>query len=937
MEADTGNPWQRFHGPNLGYAQELYEQYLEDPSSVEKPMQEWFKTYGAPPGMGGAGREPVTGLPTTVEVMGNASYLQKVVATEKLVNSIRIHGHMGAKLDPLNYHEPDKRLLQPEAFGLTNEDLETIPAEVILTDPPKGVKTAQDAVCHLRDLYTRTIAFQFSHVHDPIEREWLYKRVESGLIPRVNATKKAEVLKRLIAVDEFEKFLHRTFVGQKRFSVEGLDMLVPLMDEIIHCSVNEGVRSINIGMAHRGRLNVLAHILGKPYEKIFSEFHHAPNKDLVPSEGSMGINSGYTGDVKYHLGADCTVESAQVALANNPSHLEYVNPVVEGYTRAAQEERDARGYPVLDVSRALTILVHGDAAFPGEGVVAETLNFDRLPGFQTGGSIHIIANNLLGFTTDSSDSRSTRYASDLAKGYEIPIVHINADDPEACLAAVRLACEYRTKFQKDFLIDLIGYRRFGHNEIDDPTSTQPLLYKKVHNHPTLRTSYAKTLITDGVLTEEDVKAAEKEVLDRLQEAYKVAKGKRKNGNGQEASSKAPKLIGELKTGVDIDLLRDINEEMLKRPEEFNSHPKLEKVLQRRKGALDGEGAIDWPLAESLAIGSILADGTPIRFTGQDSERGTFAQRNWVLHDPESGKKFCPLHQLPQAKASFAVHNSPLTEAAVIGFEYGYNVYSPETLVIWEAQYGDFANAGQVIMDQFVSAGRAKWGQLSSLVIFLPHGYEGQGPEHSSGRLERFLQMAAENNWTVANVTNAAQYFHLLRRQAAIVNTEDARPLILMTPKSLLRSKRTVVNGEALQNGSFQFVLEQSGWVEKASDIKRLILASGKVAVDLEEMAEKEGRAKDVHVLRVEQLYPFPEKEIKAILKKYSQAKDLVWVQEEPRNMGAWTYMESRLRGAAPRGAKVSYIGRPDRSSTAEGKPDIHEAEKGRILREALKI
>ncbi|SFS70335.1 2-oxoglutarate dehydrogenase E1 component [Marininema halotolerans] len=937
MAVESGNPWQRFHGPNLGYAQEMYEKYLEDPASVEKPMQEWFQTYGAPPGMGEDSREPVTGLSPAAEMIGNASYLQKVVATEKLVNSIRIHGHMGAKLDPLDYHQPDTRLLQPEAFGLTNEDLEMIPAEVILTDPPKGLKTAKDVVCHLRDLYTRTIAFQFSHVHDPIEREWLYKRVESGLIPPVMAKKKAEVLKQLIAVEEFEKFLHRTFVGQKRFSVEGLDMLVPLMDEIIHCSVNSGVRSINIGMAHRGRLNVLAHILGKPYAAIFSEFHHAPNKDLVPSEGSMGINSGYTGDVKYHLGADRTVDtdkvSARVALANNPSHLEYVNPVVEGFTRAAQEDRDTRGYPDQDVSRALAILVHGDAAFPGEGVVAETLNFDRLPAYQTGGSIHIIANNLLGFTTDSSDSRSTRYASDLAKGYEIPIVHVNADDPEACLAAVRLACEYRTKFQKDFLIDLIGYRRFGHNEMDDPAATQPLLYKKVTNHPTLRTSYAKTLITDGVMTEEEVKEADNEVLKQLQEAYKIAKEKRKNGNGD---AKAPQLIGEVKTGVKLDVLREINGELLKRPDEFQSYPKLEKVLQRRKNTLDGEGAIDWPLAESLAIASILADGTPIRFTGQDSERGTFAQRHLVLHDRETGKKFCPLHQLPQAKASFALYNSPLTEAAVIGFEYGYNVYSPETLVIWEAQFGDFANAGQVIMDQFISAGRAKWGQLSSMVMLLPHGYEGQGPEHSSGRLERFLQMAAENNWTVANVTNAAQYFHLLRRQAAIVNTEDARPLILMTPKSLLRNKRTIVQGTALEKDSFQFVMEQP-WKTKASDVKRLILASGKVAVDLEEMAEKEGKADDVQVLRVEQLYPFPDKEIKAVLKKYSQAKDLVWVQEEPRNMGAWTYMESRIRAIAPRGAKVNYIGRPDRSSTAEGKPDVHEAEQKRILREALKI
>ncbi|MFC4075836.1 2-oxoglutarate dehydrogenase E1 component [Salinithrix halophila] len=937
---DSENAWQRFHGPNLGYIQELYERYMEDPASVEEPMREWFDEYGAPPGMeGGVQKQeaPPAGIP------GDVSFLKKVVAAEKLVNSIRIHGHMAAQLDPLGYHEPDNRRLIPESFGLTEAELESIPGEVIKPHAPGKMRTALDVVRSLRGLYTKTIAFQFSHVHSSEEREWLYKRVESGLLPAIPSKKKAAVLRRLVEVEEFERFLHRTFVGQKRFSVEGLDMLVPLMDEIIHCSVNSGVRSINIGMAHRGRLNVLAHVLGKPYEKIFSEFHHSPNKDLVPSEGSMGINYGWTGDVKYHLGMDREFENenevhARVALANNPSHLEYVNPVVEGYTRAAQEDRSQVGYPEHDVSRSLAILVHGDAAFPGEGVVAETLNFDRLPGYQTGGSIHIIANNMLGFTTDSRDSRSTRYASDLAKGFEIPVVHVNADDPEACLAAVQLACEYRTRFCKDFLIDLIGYRRYGHNEMDDPVATQPSLYKKIQKHPTVRKSYGETLVKEGTITQDEVKALDQSVQDRLQKAYQTAKENRKNGNGRvDAGELIPDLVPEINTGVDLDLLREINVELLKRPEGFHTYPKLEKVLQRRSDALEGEGAVDWPLAETLAFASILADGRPIRLTGQDTERGTFAHRHLMVHDPETGQKFCPLHRLPQAKASFAIHNSPLTEAAVIGFEYGYNVYSPETLVLWEAQFGDFANAGQVIIDQFLSAGRAKWGQKSSLVMLLPHGYEGQGPEHSSARLERFLQMAAENNWTVANLSSASQYFHLLRRQAAITDKEDARPLVLMTPKSLLRNKRTVSKGEEFQNGCFRFVLEQPGWGQDVDKVERLILASGKVTIDLEEMGENEERSEDVHVLRVEQLYPFPREEVRQVLSRFPNLKELIWVQEEPRNMGAWTYMEPRLRAVAPDGIAVDYIGRPERSSTAEGQPDVHDIEQKRILRAALKI
>lgn len=704
---------------------------------------------------------------------------------------------------------------------------------------------------------------------------------------------------------------------------------------MIHQSVKGGTSNIMIGMAHRGRLNVLAHTLGKPYEKIFAEFHHSPNKELIPSEGSRGINFGWTGDVKYHLGADRSIEESSTAratltLANNPSHLEFVNPVVCGYTRAAQEVRTEPGYPKQDVNKSFAISIHGDAAFPGEGIVAETLNLSRLRGYQTGGSVHIIANNMIGFTTESADSRSTKYSSDLAKGFEIPIVHVNADDPIACIAAVTLAYQYRMRFQKDFLIDLIGYRRFGHNEMDDPAVTQPEKYEKVNNHPTVRALFAKQLEADGVIPEGKGDEMDNEVQQKLQAEYEKVKGVSKDGEVKdvEVPESIVKGIPAVDTSVALDQLKEINQALLERPEGFTVYPKLERILARRGNALDEGNKVDWALAETLAFASILSDGTPIRITGQDSERGTFAQRHLVLHDSKNGKLFSPLHHIPQVKASFGIHNSPLSEASVVGFEYGYNVFAPETLVLWEAQYGDFANAAQVLFDQFVSAGRAKWGQKSGLVLLLPHGYEGQGPEHSSGRIERFLQLAAENNWTVANLSSAAQYFHILRRQAAILGKDEVRPLVIMTPKSLLRNPRTSSPGELLGTGQFNPVVEQEGLGKNTDKVKRIVLSTGKVAIDLATEADgKTEKLDHLHVLRVEQLYPFPKNEIKAIFDRYPHLEEVAWVQEEPKNMGSWAYIESKLRALAPAGATVKYIGRPDRSSPSGGDPDIHKKNK----------
>ncbi|MCI1693364.1 2-oxoglutarate dehydrogenase E1 component [Aneurinibacillus aneurinilyticus] len=934
-QTGSNTPWQKFNGPNLGYVHQLYAQYLQDPQTIAQDMRELFDEWGAPPLY-----EGTEAYPETVQQDVNITeMLRKVVAAAKLADDIRINGHLYAKINSFTNEEANVQPLAPAAYGLSEEDLQAIPAQAVWPEAPARLQTGWDVITHLREVYISSMAYQFMHVNNLEERNWLNRMVETEAIKRtLDNEEQISVLRKLTEVEEFEQFLHRTFVGQKRFSIEGLEMLVPMVDEMIRQSARDGIKHVLIGMAHRGRLSVLAHILGKPYEKIFSEFHHSPNKDLIPSEGSTGMNYGWTGDVKYHLGADREMtgeDSARLrlTLAHNPSHLEFVNPVVEGYTRAAQEDRQVAGPPKLDFTKAYAISIHGDAAFPGEGVVAETLNLSRLRGYRTGGTIHIIANNQIGFTTGSEDSRSTRYASDLAKGYEIPIVHVNADDPTACLQAIHLAYEYRKTFKKDFLIDLIGYRRYGHNEMDDPTTTQPLLYAKVAEHPRVAALYANMLRQSGILDEKAEKEIKQLVQDRLKKAYEKMKN-------LEKETEAPFPVKENKdeayaeTRVPAAKLTEINKELLHWPEGFSVYPKLEKILKRREEAL--ESSIDWALAETLAFATILTDGTPIRVTGQDTERGTFAQRNLVLHDYKTGKGYIPLQHLSGARASFAVYNSPLSEAGVLGFEYGYDVLAKKTLVLWEAQFGDFANAAQVIIDTFIASGRAKWGQSSNLVLLLPHGYEGQGPEHSSARLERFLQLSAEQNWTIANLTSAAQYFHLLRCQAARLGTENARPLVLMTPKSLLRNPRAASRLKEFSEGAFRPLLEQPGLEEHPKTAERLILCSGKVAIDLEtEWESLQLTDQRVHIARVEQLYPFPERELRKLLEQCKQLREVIWVQEEPKNMGAWSYMEPRLKALVQ--VPVRYIGRPYRSSPAEGLPDVHKIEQQRIVKQALLI
>ncbi|QOR67882.1 2-oxoglutarate dehydrogenase E1 component [Cytobacillus suaedae] len=933
---NKNSKWDKFYGPNMGYLYDVYEQFQEDPDSVDESMRKLFEELGAPPFQ--EDKEQAT---------TNVDDIQKIISTMKLFQTIRVNGHLEATIYPFENKSGDSNeLINPARFNLTKEDLVQIPAHYVWEDKPSFIKNAWEAYLHLKNVYTKSIAYEFGHIQDEEEKKWLNQYVEqNGVSAKLSTSEKITLLERLFQVDNFEKFLHKTFVGQKRFSIEGIDMLVPMLDKLIQAGIEDGTENIMIGMAHRGRLNVLAHVLEKPYELIFSEFHHSPNKELIPSEGSRGINYGWSGDVKYHLGANRKVKGEKnntihVSLANNPSHLEFVDPVVQGVTRASQDNRKTTGFPDHDKEASFSVLIHGDAAFPGEGVVAETLNLSRLKGYETGGTIHIIANNLLGFTTNYTDSRSTKYASDLAKGFEIPIIHVNADDPESCLAVMIFATSYRKRFKKDILIDLIGYRRYGHNEMDDPNVTQPKLYDIINKHPRIAEKYANELISESVVSKKDAKEKEESHMKHLQVIFDDLKAKDETDFKKQAVPKAvAEGLPEVDTTVSEGQLKSMNTNLLKWPNTLNVYPKLEKILKKRENAFDEGSKVDWALAETLAFGSILSEGVPIRLTGQDSERGTFAHRHLVLNDQETNEKYIPLHHLPEANASFAIYNSPLSEVAVLGYEYGYSVQAPDALVLWEAQFGDFVNVAQVVIDQFISSGRAKWGQKSSLVMLLPHGYEGQGPEHSSARMERFLQSAAENNWTVANVTSAAQYFHILRRQAMTSMMEEARPLIIMTPKSLLRHPKSGSPGSELSNGGFKPLLEQEGTGSNPDKVKRLVLSSGKVAVDLASKVDEYSSEEldSVHIARVEQLYPFPRVELEKLMKKFSNLEEVVWVQEEPKNMGSWLFVQAILSELVSKDVTIDYIGRPKRSSPATGDPQVHKQEQAWIVEKALTV
>ncbi len=932
--------WEEFYGPNMGYIEEQYDLYKEDPDAIDSSLKELFDQYGAPNWKhqtNGAAMESVA--PST-----SINDVKKLTSAMKLVEAIRRYGHLEADIYPVGRDKNRKsELVDPKSYGLTTEDLKSIPASWLWEEAPNGVDNGYDVIEQLKKYYSGTITFEYDHVNNDDERKWLLERIESGNVYlSLTDEEKKQLLERLAHVEGFEGFLQKTFVGQKRFSIEGLEVMVPMLDQIVKHATAEKIEHIMMGMAHRGRLSVLSHILGKPYDKIFSEFHHSPDKELIPSEGSTGINYGWTGDVKYHFGASTEVKdsdeaSTHITLAHNPSHLEFVNPVVQGFTRAAQDNRSEKGYPEQDINKAFSVLIHGDAAFIGEGVVSESLNLSGLPGYQTGGTLHLIANNLVGYTTDQKDGRSTRYASDLAKGFEIPIIHVNADDPIACVSAMNLAYEYRKTFHKDFLIDLVGYRRYGHNEMDEPRTTQPQLYQDIDNHPTAAHVFADVLKEKGVIEEDGLTKITEQVEKGLRDIYDSMK---ENDTGEAEAKGMPKAltnnIDQFETAVPLDQLKTLNKGLLKRPEGFTGFKKLEKILKRRENVLEEGNKADWGAGEALTYASILQDGIPIRLTGQDSERGTFAHRHVVLHDVKTRDSYCLMHGLDEADASFDIRNSPLSEAGVLGYEYGYSVQSPNTLVIWEAQFGDFANAAQVIFDQFIAAARAKWGEKSNMVMLLPHGYEGQGPEHSSARLERYLQLAAENNWIVANVTSSAQFFHLLRRQAAMRGREEARPLVLMTPKSLLRNQRVASEAKEFTEGKFLPLRSQPNLKVSKKNAKRLLIGSGKVMVDIEEAIDKSEENLDwLRALRLEQIYPFPKDQLAKELKDLPNLEEIVWVQEEPKNMGAWNFVDDYLRDLLKEGQTLRYIGRPNRSAPAVGEPNVHKTEQNQIIREAI--
>ena len=854
--------------------------------------------------------------------------VRKAASVLQLIRAFRVRGHLQADVNPLGYNWQPHAELDPASYGLTIWDLDR--------EFPTGGLGGQEAL-PLRDIldilrrtYTRKIGIEFMHISSPEEKRWLTERIEpSGSEYAVDKEAMMRMLQKLNAAEAFETFLHTKYIGHKRFSLEGSETIIPMLDQILSNAAEQGVRQVVMGMAHRGRLNVLANIMNKPYEVIFSEFEG--NLDPNTTQGS--------GDVKYHLGSTGTHvapsgDEVTISLASNPSHLEAVNPVVEGMVRAKQEaQRNEPDNPDGDVQDAvIPILIHGDAAFAGQGVVAETLHMSQLPGYHTGGTIHVVINNQIGFTTGPEAARSSHYATDSARMIQAPIFHVNGDDPEACLRVARMALEYRQAFNKDVVIDVLSYRVRGHNEGDEPTYTQPTLYRKIEAKRSPRKLYTELLLRRGNMEPDQAEQMLEDYRSRLQEAFERTKevAEREAPTHDELLAKRPPApLPVVDTKAPADDLNAVVKALISLPENFKVHPKLERQFSRRDKVFNEEKRIDWGFAEALAFGSILLQGTRVRVSGQDSRRGTFSHRHAVLYDQESGEQYIPLNHIREGQESLFIYDSLLSEYAVCGFEYGYSVANPDALVVWEAQFGDFANGAQIVFDQFLSAAEEKWGQTSSMVLLLPHGYEGQGPEHSSARLERFLQLCAENNMIVCSFSTPANLFHGLRRQAT---KEIRKPLVVMSPKSLLRHPGVVSTPEELTEGGFKEVIPAA-----RDAAERIVFCSGKVYYDL---LEKQGDA-PVALVRIEQLYPFPEEALIAELNRYKGAKDILWVQEEPENMGAWHFLHRRMDAAIEasdlKGQRVRYVGRKASASPASGSAQIHAAEQAVLVREALTL
>ena len=935
-----------FHGPNAGYVIAMYEQYLQNPDSVDAASRDFFSRF-TPSLDGEPSRESPGVFPAS------PADIDQIVFIANLAQNVREYGHLGAHLDPLadpRYFpystfatDDDASLGDPltelelAAQGVTEDAMRQLPSSLIGGPVGKQCGNAHEALTKLKRVYSSTTGYDYMHIEVPGEREWLQEAAETGRFrPSEEEYSALAILDRLTQVEVFEQFLHRTFPGKTRFSIEGLDAMILILDGVIGEAAEKNTRNILIGMAHRGRLNVLAHILNKPYEHILAEF-----RDPVQRVNKTGNDSGWTGDVKYHSGAkrryldqEGKEVDLQIHLAPNPSHLEAVNPVLEGMARAAGTVANLPGDVRPLPERNLPILIHGDAAFAGQGVVAETLTLYRVPGFRTGGTIHLITNNQLGYTTPSEQSRSTLYASDIARGFEIPIVHVNADDPAACLEAARIAYGYRVKFRKDFLIDLIGYRRHGHNEGDDPSLTHPKLYRRIEAHPTVRKLWADRLVSEGKI---EAGKPEEMVDERMNGMQKMLDELKPEEMLTEPYASPPRsgAAKQVRSSVSMRRLKHLNKSLWTFPDNFNLHPRLRRVIERRRRALDDVDArkIDWAQAEILAFATIIEDGVPVRLTGQDVERGTFSQRHNVLHDFETDLAWNPLRRLPEANASFETRNTPLTEYAALGFEYGYSIQAPERFVLWEAQYGDFVDGAQIIIDEFLVSGRAKWGQTSSLTMLLPHGFEGQGPDHSSGLMERFLSFGADFNIRIANCTTAAQYFHLLRRQSRLLES-DPLPLIVMTPKSLLRHPDVASSARELSEGKWQPIIEDERSLDDPGRIRRLVFCSGKVFVDL---MNDEARENATHaaIVRIEQLYPIAEDQVRQITDRYPNLEEVAWLQEEPENMGAWDYVRKVLERALDGRCPLYLVSRPPSASPSEGSTAIHNRNQQNLVKMAF--
>ncbi|MFT5427287.1 MAG: 2-oxoglutarate dehydrogenase E1 component [Gammaproteobacteria bacterium] len=930
------------YSANADFIEDLYESFISDPTSVPDEWQKLFESLqdegsiSTPERSHSSVRKAFLNAAKTSSAQNSVNSEsstdnQKQVSVLQLINAHRFRGHQQANLDPLNlYQRPPVPELDPEFHNLTKSDLNTIFNTGSLF--AENEIPLSEILNIIRSTYCGNIGAEYMHINETEQKRWIQQRLEeTKSTPKFNSTKKRRILNRVIAANSLEEYLHTRYAGQKRFSLEGGESLIPLLDEIVQNGGQASVEEVVIGMAHRGRLNVLVNIIGKMPEELFGEFEGKLTSDI-------NLDDIQSGDVKYHLGYSSDIQTSggpvHLTLAFNPSHLEIIDPVVEGSVRARQDRRDDKAR-----DQVLPILLHGDAAFAGQGVVMETFQLSQTPGYSTGGTIHIIVNNQIGFTTsDPLDSRSTLYCTDVAKLVQAPIFHVNGDDPEAVVFVAKLALDFRMEFKKDVVIDMVCYRKHGHSEADEPAATQPLMYQQIRSHPNIRQIYSNKLIEEGIVTQEIIDEISSQYIDSLDSNETVAGPKATNINMTHLINFTPfqgtSWRDSVSTAITNEEAKRYSRAITTFPESYKLHPTVQKIINNRKLMGNGELAMDWGFAECMAYASLVDKGHAVRLSGQDSGRGTFFHRHAVIHNQEDGDTYLPLQHIREGQANYLVINSILSEEAVLAFEYGYSSSEPRTLVIWEAQFGDFANGAQVVFDQFISSCESKWGRVCGLTVMLPHGYDGAGPEHSSARLERFLQLCARENIQVCVPSTPAQMFHMLRRQ---VIRPYRKPLIIMSPKSLLRHKLSASPIDALVNSEFQLVIDEIDELD-SNAVTRLLICSGKVYFDLLEQ-RRENKIPNIAIARLEQLFPFPSTEIKEMINNYTNLEEIVWVQEEPKNQGSWYYMQSRgtMIGCLGEQHTFGYAGRFYAASPATGSMKLHLAQQKKLIEDALQL